>query len=821
MEGGVSKRNGPRSRIPEGVDLSLPSLNGPPPEDATPPEASVAASARYHWPSRRKGPGSVASSVSMASAASSAARSQRGYHREHGRSLDEYIHSLDAAQSRHKARGSSRDGRHARDASLSRDGGRDKSLDRGRAAARNYTPKGGKRSPKSPVPMSPEDLINLATPSEDQGRTRQGGSGNGPIHASDDEREREREREPEPSSQPSTVRKVGYANRDGSQARAPSRAASRNGRGSSRARSPGKRHAPPALELRGRSASRGPPAKRSPSSPQPMSVSNLQRYYTSDDDEEDYRRALEDQERFRQRNNRSASGARRGEGITSPVSARSNAWSAREPGRERLESRRTAAHAGPESSSQQNKAGVQTQAQAQTQTPAPAQLVTDSSGDLKVIKDERQLKKEAAARELEARRKSLARRPSAPPILHPSELTPASGTNNGASNNKPPPTLMELPSTTYVPPKKEDLPSRSASVDVNAGRSMFANRNGPAIGLPATPRAMRLVMESEASRNKIPVPPMPGQSSQSESQSRRSPGAAEKERKDEDIPLLLPATVYTPPPAANSRAAAQIGRSMSAPPADLVQPHGHSRRPSAMKPTPAGRRPSHDANMAPPPPPPPPPPQPAPPVLKELQHLAQPPPPPPPPLPHASGPKPVIYGGSSGLIEIVMDDDDQPEQQPPQQQHQQQQQHQDQHQQPPPPPPPAIPAATPVSESTVPIISPPNPRQTHSRGRSSADNSIGARITRATERMRSASRSRAASVKSPPAEMMTAVGTAPYESVQMPPPPSSATSSHPPVSMLNSYRAQNQVVYQQVQAQVAQQEGRNEFRTGLHQSEMI
>jgi hypothetical protein len=35
------------------------------------------------------------------------------------------------------------------------------------------------------------------------------------------------------------------------------------------------------------------------------------------------------------------------------------------------------------------------------------------------------------------------------------------------------------------------------------------------------------------------------------------------------------------------------------------------------------------------------------------------------------------------------------------------------------------------------------------------------------------------------------------------------------------HRVQSQVVFQQVQAQVAQQEGRNEFRTGLHRSEMI
>jgi hypothetical protein len=133
-----------------------------------------------------------------------------------------------------------------------------------------------------------------------------------------------------------------------------------------------------------------------------------------------------------------------------------------------------------------------------------------------------------------------------------------------------------------------------------------------------------------------------------------------------------------------------------------------------------------------------------------------------------------------------------------------------------------IPTAIPVSEATVPIIAPPNPRhgggshssQSHNRGRSSVDNTMGGRISRATERMRSASRSRASAAQQHHQQqqndmMMMHGGAAPYESI--PPPPQ--------VSV--NYRLQNQVVLQQVQAQVAQQEGRNEFRTGLHQSEMI
>ncbi|KAL2019117.1 hypothetical protein VTK56DRAFT_10068 [Thermocarpiscus australiensis] len=776
------QRNGSRTRIPQGLDLSL-SVRDTLPDDLTSPEQSAHSSVRYHWPSRRRGPGSIASSVT--SGASSVARSHRGHHHHHGRSLDDYIHSLDTAQGTRQPRERSRESRNrGRDHSQSRRDDRERSRDRGRAAARGYTPKGGKRSPKSPVPMSPEDLLNLATPKEDAEHSHYTDGRGRLIDGSNAELE--------PASQPSTVRKVGYASRDGSRARGSSRAHSRTGRTLSRARSPETHHV-----SRGRSASRGEPRNRSPSSPQPMSASIQRHHFDGSDDEQDYRQAIEAQEKFRRRNNRSTSRNGRGEGLTSPVSVRSHAWSSQDTARENSDGiRRTTSHIGTESSSHR-KMG------APLPTPAAMQLVTDSSGDLKVMKDERQLKKEAAARELEERRKSLARRPSAPPILHPSELSSPQLTCRTSTS----PTYMDLASTAPVHPNRENLP-RSASADPSAGRSMYANRNGPQIGLPATPRAMRLVLESESVKHNVAMPPVPTSFAHAKSTSlsyspgKQSPKRVEKEeekQEDNGPLLLLPATVYTPPTSTNSRAAAQIGRSMSAPPQDLAPPQGHTRRPSAVNNTESfamqgrrpshdanslpGRRPSHDANIPPPPPPP------VPPMLKELQHLAQPPPPPPPPLQHPISPKPAVYGGSSGMIEIVMDDDHQKSQQPQQQQQQQQA---------------IIPAAIPVSESTVPIISPPAPRNGHTRGRSSADNSIGARISRATERMRSASRSRATMTKSAE-ETAGFAAVAPYESVPLP-------------SM--NYRVQTQV-FQQVQAQVAQQQAQNEFRTGLHKSEMI
>ncbi|CCC07467.1 unnamed protein product [Sordaria macrospora k-hell] len=752
---GRQRRNGSRSRIPEGLDLSLPVYNDTRHDEPSSPEQSgnSISNVQYHWPSRRKGPGSVASSATSASATSSV----RGYRSNvPGKSMDKYYNSLEAAGSARNARGTSRDGRgNGRDTSRSRRNDRDLSKDRGRGSSRGYTPKGGKRSPKSPVPMSPEDLINLATPRED---LEQLGYGKGRLIDFSDEQD-----------QLSVVKKVA-ARRETSRVRMASRGASRNGRSSSRARS-SERRKPPTLDLRGREASREGSRQRSPSSPVPMS-GQAAHFYGSED-EEDYRRALEDREKFRQRHNRSVSKNDRGESIASPISSRGHGWG----GRERSTSRQRS-----DKRSESRQTDRRKRIPAPMPTPAPMQLVTDSSGDLKVMMNERQLKKEQAQRELEERRRSLARRPSAPPILHPDELTPARLD-----------TVMELPSTVFVPPRREDMPARSASVDPSsqgAGRSMYASMSanrGPSIGLPATPKAMRLVLGSDASRNNVPVPAIPA-SFQQTSAANSNQASADKisqrqvELKQQEIEppmkspaMLLPSTVYTPPPSSFNRP--PIQRSMSAPPQDLVPPQAgafgnlrgfHAQKPSVGgEPRPMmGRRPSHDAGRNDGPIPPPPPPPPVPPMLRELQHLAAPPPPPPAPLPHLAGAKPAVYGGSLGMIEIVMDDD-QP-QQPPQQPQQQ-----------PPPPPQLLPSTsyTPVLPSTsytpvntapipkeivVPILSPPAPssRNGHARGRSSIDNSIGGRISRVTERMRSASRSRGAM-----RDNQTAPMVAPYESV--------------------------------------------------------
>lgn len=802
---GRRSRNGPRERMPSGLELQLQSLDNASASDVTSPEQSVQ-SARFHWPTRRRGPGSITSSTATsASAASSIVKPPRGQHG--GKSLDDYINSLEAAKLR--SRGGSREGRHkARDGSRTRHGGgsRERSGERGRTSSRGYTPRAGKRSPTSPVPMSPEDLLNLSTP-----KFHEGGRHEDPAFYADQQQP------------PGTVRKA-------STVRASSRSRTRQG-GASSSTTRGERRLP-ALEIpgpaaRGRSHDRQDPGARSPSSPLPMSAGGIQHFYGSED-EEDYRRAKEEQARFRSKKAQSRGGSKSREPSPGGASSSSNPL-----GRDVSESRRPHRNSGDD--------------RERARTPGVHFVATSGhAGDLRAMKDERQLKKEAAARELEERRKSLAKRPLAPSIPHPDELSPAlPGMGMGMGMGIPPraPTAFELPSTTFVPAGRE-LPPRSRTAEPERRTTMTTYSSQPqhqqqqqqqptrpVIGLPATPKAMRLVMEGQKDLSpEEPLPPIPltfaqatspnstssrQNSPQKENHSPRAASAAGGAGAGAAEGLtLLPSTVYQPP----SRPTIQ--RCMSAPPEDPVAPQalqggggsssgsgsgsgsgssnqatgrltrGQSLRKisapeshsNGYKRTIDGvmddahigrssmtRRPSYGSDnkqhtmmmMIPPPPPPPPP------MLKELAHLAIPPPPPPAPLPFAPGggggskATPVVYGGktSGGTIEVVTDNhnhhnhnynynnnsnDDN-----------------NNH------------VVVPLAETTVPVIAPPAPPSSrgHHRGRSSVDNSLAGRISRATERLRSSSRSRNNNssssgvnrTKSP----VEGIISAPYESIQV------------------------------------------------------
>ncbi|KAI0113541.1 hypothetical protein GGR51DRAFT_546814 [Nemania sp. FL0031] len=788
MQQGRSSRNGARDRRPEGMELRLNSLDAAMASDVTSPEQSVTSSTRFHWPSRRRGPGSVAGSVTSNS---SAGRSYRlNYTGVGNRSLTDYIHSLEAAQhysKKQRSRESSRhrqDDRHgrSRENSRSRRAAREESEERGRGGGRNWTPKPAKRSPTSPVPMSPEELINLSSTKQADDESIV------PLNLD--------------STEPATVRKSSQIRRLSPRS---TRVASRTSSRASRQRSRDRR--PPALDLRGRSKGRGDGSVvRSPSSPLPMS--NQARLYASSDDEADYRAAVEAQEQFRSRHNRSGSA----KDPSSPAVLKA---------RDRSESRRrrnkTPAEQEPPVPSQTPQPPQPAQPIQQVlsiqplQPPRDQQTAQTNAGDLKQISLERQLKKEAAARELEERRKSLARRPSVPPIMHPDQLSPIARS----------PSAFELPPTTFVSPK--DVPPRSQTADYTTRRgSNMRSPNGLVIGLPATPKAMRLQLQNDMkSKPSVPAIPTAYQRTSPPSSGQPSPDKLSNHsptKIPEDGPLtLLPSTVYSPP------VRPTIPRCMSAPipeepagPPTGVFPGYPSFQAAAGSPPRRGsaRKMSVDATSGmrgideiigggrhsrkssrddiPPPPPPPP-------ILKELQHLAMPPPPPPAPVP---GLRPTVYGSppGTGSIEIVMDEEEQGQQ---------------------------IPAAAPMHESTVPIIAPPAPpssRNGHHRGRSANDNSIAGRLSRATGRMRSASRGRSNSIldgrtKSPDQ-------TSPYESVPPPPPPPVPVqvgyNSPPPPPPPPSQQAgpQSAVERHPREVRMAYQQ-QQEVGSGLHRSEMI
>ena len=641
-----NRRNGSRDRIPQGINLSL----RPDPRqhiDIASPEQSATSSNRYHWPTRRRGAGSVASSVTSNS---SAGRSMR-----HNLKND-YIHSLDTAQHYAKKKGSrhnSRDreksrGRNTSHSRERRPKSREQSEERGRASARTWNKP--KRSPTSPIPMSPEDLANLSTP-----RFSEYGD-------------------------PVTVRKASTSYKT----RAGSRGSSRGSR--SRRHSPDKRPRPPALDTRGRSKGREGSTQRSPSSPVPLSASAAA-FYGGSEDEEDFKLAVMAQEEFRARHQASR-------GANSPTVSR----------REQSDT-----FFGGSGEARDVPAPVASHSRGPS---------TEHAGDLRRMKEERQRKREQAARELEERRKSLAQRSQTPSIPQPSQLRIGVETSDLNSSF-------------------EDLPPRSAT---EPPRSMYA-RDGPHIGLPATPKAMRLILEPENNVQggengpELPeVPPIPATFAQRHSPKNSPVTSPDKDEKDEkeseEAPLtLLPSTVYQPPPRPT------IPRSMSAPIPDEPSP-GLYRRKGSMGELRGieevvGTSRGYSRDDIPPIPPPPPP------MLKELQHLATPPPPPPAPLPHVKR----TQGSSamaSGMIEIVMDEDES-----------------------------SAPAAAP-NDGMVPVLAPPAPpgSKGHSRGRSAGDSnaSKSGRFSKATDRLRSASRGRkdhaARAARSPPVE-------APYESVPM------------------------------------------------------
>lgn len=278
-------------------------------------------------------------------------------------------------------------------------------------------------------------------------------------------------------------------------------------------------------------------------------------------------------------------------------------------------------------------------------------------------------RKQIAAQELEARRRSLARRPSAPTIPLPADflnagrppLAPRSFTELGDSP------------TSFSPPL-----SRSQTVDPesmsrhggNGSRVTGTSTPSAPIGLPATPRAMRhpKYMSADPNEREGAPPPMPEIPGRFSELSSMGSNLSQTENSD-SIGPLLPSTVFGQKPPQNiiSRAASAPPEKQNGYPSYTSGMPGHSRRLSGGRghvrkiSPPDLRRLSEDQlpssidaalysedqiiiipeeETMPPPM-----------LLAELQHLAGPPPPPPPPTMFQSS------HGNLGDIHIAIDED--------------------------------------------------------------------------------------------------------------------------------------------------------------------
>lgn len=298
-------------------------------------------------------------------------------------------------------------------------------------------------------------------------------------------------------------------------------------------------------------------------------------------------------------------------------------------------------------------------------------------------------RKELAAKELEERRMSLARRPSAPAIPLPGEAPKSSGLPRPGMSPRSHTELGDNPHS-YLPPI-----SRSQTVDPDAMLKYNKGKSSmPAIGLPATPRAMRHPRYTGAEpseRDAPPVPDLPGNFSELSSLTGSSlsqmssdlskltgsytnsnigsnisssiQSAGSLPEAHDDIGPLLPSTVF------GQKVISLPDRSTSAPPEKMnasIHPTYKAALPPSYRRLSAGRGQLHVAPSGPisidealrsnpeqqvvilpedddgPPPP----------MLPELQHLAAPAHPPPPPqniLPFHSS------QGNSDVINIAID----------------------------------------------------------------------------------------------------------------------------------------------------------------------
>ncbi|KAI4707938.1 hypothetical protein J4E89_007568 [Alternaria sp. Ai002NY15] len=615
------------------------------------------------------------------------------------RSIDQYISSLEEANHYSQNRANSRnEERPASRTARTRSRTREESQNRGRSGVRYI--RQGKRSPSSPVPMSPEDAGIYSSQKKEMGTS---------TEDFDDERFYKMSiASPAVTESVASTRTARSRARQGvSKTRSSSKAATRrteSPEGAVRARSRGASRASSRrpVEGRGRSAQRG---EHSPVSPQPM-----QR-----DDDEGFAGYEPPRQRHRSSSRRPSDSA---------MSSRREASEERRAPRDRSVSRKPTPFLRESS-----------RTRGYGRDASPDSLTSGRSGASR-MRPATLSRRALAARELEERRLSLARRPSAPVIPHPGDLAfrPVSHERSNTDD-------MLNSMSMYRDPITRSQTADPEMTKRIGGAGPTSTTSVP-IGLPANPRAMRHPRYMTADPNDeddIPaVPSIPDNMQFQDSHSGET----------DDIGPLLPATTFGQPTAPP--------RSMSAPPQDILPSSTYNSPtfPMGRRPSVGGSRGHSRQNTMPdvlpqtnykrhsPPPitasiaetihenqnhnqviiidqeedr--------APPLLSQLQHLATPPPPPPPPL---------NLGGHNGIgmINIAIDSNS--------------------------------PGEKPME------VSPTNPSATgsphaHRRGRGSVSENLGMTFKRVTERMRSTSRG-PQRAKSPPITM-TRAERSPYESV--------------------------------------------------------
>ncbi len=636
--------------------------------------------------------------------------------------------------------------------------------------------KPAKRSPSSPVPMSPEDVNEFLSNGTYEDERYYGVSS--PVESQSDRTRSNRRAVTSKSRAESkmsehsnrTVRRTSPERKPGSRvgSKPGSKNASRAGsRATSRRRSPDTHEE---LGNRGRSHIKTEGSTiRSPSSPLPMSA-QATLYREDEDDEAELRAVEEERKRFRSRQ-RSTSRRPQERGKSA---LRETSPEPRHP-RESSRSRSRQAHERGTSSRRQ----VSTDRRPRREPSESRHAIEPRSAG--PMASARTLVKELAARELEERRLSLARRPSAPAIPHPGELSggrpPMDLRSKTELGNSP--TSWRTPGTGLTGASTHSKNGSPESISSNTHVS-GSNTPSVSIGLPATPRAMRHPKYMSSDPNE-----RDGNSAISQTADQREhPGSGNTSPYSQraDKQWTLPSTLYSAqyaqgPPRSVSAPIPEEPRSPYAPssppplPAALpthpafqytVPPSSRRRNPS-----PGGERsnprkvapgasqagtlgykspppvlisideamqasaPVIDVNVSDKKPAPPPPP----PLLPELQHLSGPHSPPPPPPPPSIFKPGHTYNGSGssssavGVINIGIDDGSRG----------------------------GTPAITPVIEVPPP---PSTSSHSHRRGRSVNEN-LSSRIRGVTDRMRSTSRGRAN--KSPPIEHHN--NPSPYESV--------------------------------------------------------